>query len=475
MIFLCIFIATQYPIVQQSGNPNSLSHVLADVKAAIQHTVGNTFMWIRAEIAKVTHHNNGHCYLELVEQQQHRVTAKAAAVIWSRHLIDIRRALDADYPNIVKQGVEIVFLGKVTFHELFGFQIQITAIDPTFNLGAMELRKQQTLQRLVAQGLIGLNRTISPPLVMQRVALIASPTSAGIQDFIQQVEQNKYGYKIHVTVFAASVQGESAVQSMLHAYREIDPAQFDLIAVVRGGGSKLDLEPFNSYELSATMAQCPIPVMTGIGHDVDHSVLDEIAFMMHKTPTALAAYIVDQVHDFEYGLLTTYLTVVRTTVGIVETAKSQVSELAMAMDRRAREQITTSRYDLHTHINQIAHFGRAILYQGNSKIQDTSGRLRQLVNNRLTYEEPAKLNLMSTALHQRVQSMIQQTTDRLQLIASAVALAHPQKALDRGFSISRIGGKAVRSVDDLVAGDVLHTQVSDGIIISTVTDKQKTK
>lgn len=461
--------------MQQPANPIRLSQVLADVKTAIQHSVGSTSLWLRAEIAKVTHHSNGHCYLELVEQQQHRVTAKAAAVIWSRHLIDIRRTLDADYPNIVKQGVEVVLLGKVTFHELYGFQIQVTAIDPTFNLGAMELRKQQTLQRLVAQGLIGMNRMVSPPLVMQRVALIASPTSAGIQDFIQQLEQNKYGYKIHVRVFAASVQGEAAVQSMLQAYREIDPTQFDLIAVVRGGGSKLDLEPFNSYELSAELAQCPIPVMTGIGHDVDHAVLDEIAFMMHKTPTALAAYIVDQVHDFEYGLLTTYLTIIRTTVGMVETARSKVSDMALATERMAREQLSTSRYGLHTHINQIARHGRALLYQGNSKLQDTSGRLRQLVSNRLNYEEPARLTAMSTALHQQVQSMVQQTTDRLQLIASAVALAHPQKALDRGFSISRIAGKAVRSVDELSIGDMLHTQVSDGIITSTITDKQTTK
>jgi exodeoxyribonuclease VII large subunit len=249
--------------------------------------------WVVGEIGAMNVNQKGHCYLELVETKEDKLIAKSRATIWSYTYSNLSTWFQGITGQPLSEGMKILANVKVSFHELYGFSLNIQDIDANYTLGEKERLKQEVINKLIADGVYEMNKELSLPVVPQQVAVISSPTAAGYGDFITHVDNNNYAYRIHTHLFPAIMQGDEAPSSIIKALLEISATDvFDLVVLIRGGGSQLDLECFNDYDLCSHLAQFPLPVVTGIGHERDETIADMVAHTRQKTPTAVAEFIV---------------------------------------------------------------------------------------------------------------------------------------------------------------------------------------
>lgn len=257
-------------------------------------------VWIRAEISDVD--LRGHGYISLVEQDEWgQLKAKSEAVLWKHQLSRLRKKLGDMLDGILQKGRQVLLFVQPEMHEIYGMKLSVSDIFEEFTIGQMELQRQQTRQKLQQAGLWQLNHQRVLPTVAQRVAVISSREAAGLQDFEQQLANNRFGYQFYTQLFAASVQGANAVKEIPQQFQAIaqQSQQFDCVVMVRGGGSKLDLAEFDHFAICEAVARCPLPVVTGIGHDIDQSLSDEVAHTAQKTPTAVAEFLIARALEYE--------------------------------------------------------------------------------------------------------------------------------------------------------------------------------
>jgi len=277
----------------------SLSAILTRVKAIIDEKTSGKSFWLKAEISNITFHKSGHCYIDLVETKDNNVIAQCKATIWASNISSIQHELQSDFNIILKKGNEFLCEAQISFHQLYGLQINILKVDISFSLGNLEKIKQETIDRLKDEGVFDTNKLKIPPVVIKRIALITSISTSAYSDFYKQIKQNQYGYQFEIFDFNVTVQGDKAVDEICQRLEYLNNQKFDIVAIIRGGGSKLDLDVFNKYTLAKTIATHNLPIYTGIGHETDVNVADMVSSMSHKTPTALGAYIVEQAHNFD--------------------------------------------------------------------------------------------------------------------------------------------------------------------------------
>lgn len=420
---------------------------LAQLGSAIQQrineaTQGRSY-WISAEIASIK--VGTHAYLELV---QHRGGARVAAmrgVIWGSTLQRVMAELGEEARNILKDGVETLFLARPHYHLVHGLSLVIEAIDPGFTVSMLERRKQETIATLKREGLYDLNRQRPLPMVVQSIALVTSQGSAAYADFMQHLARNEHGYAFSVRVFHAAVQGDAAAAAMIQAFAQAAAGRFDAVVLVRGGGSRLDLEPFNDLELARALANMPVPVLTGIGHDTDLSVADLVAHEHHKTPTAVADWIVDHAAYFE-GLLTGMA------VGI---QNNVLSVFADHRDRLARNAET-----LRLLPGSMCRHERGALHRATNMFM--RGAKERLAHD--SHLLDGHRHQLTALAHHRFVQLVQ----RLQGIQESIGLMDPQRSLERGFSIARHNGQAVLSANTLAPGYELEITLAQGKVWSTV-------
>lgn len=276
---------------------------LSQLQSRISIVVEDAFdrpIWVVAEIAELKLNRSGHCYLELVEKgEREAICASARGVIWRTGYQSLMRRFEAESGRTLAAGMKILAKIAVSYHPLYGLSLQIIDLDPTYTLGDIEQRKRETIERLQREGVWDMNRTLPLPRVVQRIAIVSSATAAGYRDFMREIEGRIY--RIDTTLFEAVMQGEMAEQSIIEALSIIAERcdDFDAVAIIRGGGSTGDLDCYNGYELASFVAQFPLPILSGIGHDKDVSITDMVAAVPLKTPTAVAAWICDRVADFD--------------------------------------------------------------------------------------------------------------------------------------------------------------------------------
>ena len=253
-------------------------------------------LWVKAEVASVQARSNGHCYLELAQSEDGRLVAKARAVIWKSIWFALRRFFIEATGSELAPGMQILARVQVNYSELYGLTLVIDEIEPQFTLGAAELEKRRTLEKLEKEGLLEKQQELSLPDLPYALAVVSAADAAGYGDFCRHLEENEYGFKFRVDLFPATMQGESAPESIVDALQLAETAGgYDAVLILRGGGSRLDLACFDDYALAFAIANCSVPVFTAIGHDRDHSVADMVAFEAVKTPTALADLFIDSV------------------------------------------------------------------------------------------------------------------------------------------------------------------------------------
>lgn len=382
-------------------------------------------VWVSAEISEIKVNYSGHCYLELVEKGGDNgvPTAQARAVMWRSHYPRISGYFEAETGQRLAAGIKILAKVLVSYHELYGFSLQITDIDPSYTLGDMERQRQQTIAQLQQEGVWDMNREVPMPAVVQRIAVVSSVHAAGYQDFCQELEKSPYRFK--VSLFDAFMQGEAAEESIVAALCAVAEQleKFDAVVLIRGGGSRSDLNCFNAYRLCAHVAQFPLPVVTGIGHDKDTSVADMVAHTALKTPTAVAGWLVERMAEAD---------------GWLDYAALQLHDATAAA----------------MHASEV-------------RLERLSGEVRRLSGELLT-RQSLRLEHLGTLLPEAARDFLARQTLRLENAAELIAGRSPERILRLGFAVLRAGGKAVTSAAGVTAGEDVEIEVSDGRINATV-------
>ena len=404
---------------------------LSELQRLVKQTLHERFalpLWVGAEISEIKVNYSGHCYLELVEKGGSGTpTAQARAVIWRSNYPRIAGYFEAETGQKLVAGIRILAKAVVTYHELYGFSLQILDIDPSYTLGDLERQRQQTIARLQQDGVWELNRETAMPAVVQRIAVISSANAAGYRDFCKELERSPYAFRTQL--FDAFMQGDSAEASIIAALCAVADRQeaFAAAVLIRGGGSRNDLRCFDAYRLCSYVAQFPLPVVTGIGHDKDTSVADLVAHTALKTPTAAAGWLVERAAAFESRL---------------DSASLQLHDAATGLIRRHETALERLRGEIRLHAHGLLDRQRTLLQQ------------------------------RSAALPEAVRSFVARTAARLETARELTESRSPQRILRLGFAVVRDAGKPLLSVHDTAAGRCLDIEVADGTLTATVKEKR---
>lgn len=423
---------------------------LSELQQLVKKTLYERFvlpLWVTAEIAEIKVNYSGHCYLELVEKGGDNgvPTAQARAVIWRSAYPRVAAYFEAETGQRLAAGIKILAKVTVTYHELYGFSLQITDIDPAYTLGDMERQRQQTIDQLHKDGVWEMNRELPMPTVVQRIAVVSSANAAGYQDFCKEL--GKSPYRFQMTLFDAFMQGAAAEESIVGALCAVADRieEFDAVVIIRGGGSASDLNCFNAYRLCAHVAQFPLPVLTGIGHDKDTSVADMVAHTALKTPTAVAGWLVERMDGLVSWLDTAALQLRDMTRGAMHAEELRLERLAGEIRQSSLE--LTTRHGLR-------------LERLRGEIWQRSGEL--LTRQQMRAEHFAEL------LPQWVQDFLLRKQSYLANASESIDSRSPERILRLGFAVVRSNGKAVISAATLHRGNQLTIEVADGEVESTV-------
>lgn len=418
------------------------------VRRSIQACLPDEY-WVQAELSDVRSNYSGHCYLELVQKdpKSNSLVAKARGMIWSNVFFRLKSYFEEETGQAFVSGIKVLVKVTVGFHELYGFSLTIIDIDPTYTLGDMARRRKEILNRLDAEGILTLNKELDFPELPQRIAVISSATAAGYGDFCNQLENNIYGFQFFTRLFPAVMQGDKVESSIIAALDAINAEidNWDVVVIIRGGGATSDLSGFDTYDLAANCAQFPLPIITGIGHERDDTVLDMISHKRVKTPTAAAEFLIARFAEVA-GRLEKCISFLHERVSLL--LRRQVDLLDKWVARiPARVQMRL----------QDEHFVQERFVT----------RLDKALHTRLLNEQH-RLDLESRL--QRVWSMyVVKEQHRLEMLAQQVKSASPDVLLKKGYSITLKNGKAVTDISVLEEGDELVTRVANGTFRSKVT------
>lgn len=426
-------------------------------------------LWITAEIASILENRSGHCYLELVDKQEgnENPVAVAKATIWAFTYRMLKPYFETTTGRKLEKGMKVLIQTEVVFHELYGFSLNIKDIDPTFTLGDIERERREIIEQLEQDGIIDMNRTLKLSPLPKNVAVISSPTAAGLGDFLDQLHNNSFGYRFHVKLFPAVMQGEKTTESVITALERIYEYEelFDVVVIIRGGGGQADLGSFDSYDMAANVAQFPLPVIAGIGHERDETIVDRVAFMRVKTPTAAAAFLIEKFQEFEAHIEELKENFLTRTDALIMQEKNRQQMLAVGLKH------TTLRI-LDNETNRLRLFSHKLEQATRLFVQNRRGRFETIhtqLQNRLALWVSRNHTTMQTyaeRLKRQCNVLFDKDRHLLELAETKVKYVDPKNVLERGYSITRLNGKAVHSAKEIKAGDILDILLADGQVRS---------
>ncbi len=476
--------------------PRSLSQVIGFIKNLIDTQLANKKFWLKVEISNINFHNSGHCYIEFVENKDGKTIAQCRANIWSSNIQSIYSDLGTDFSNILKKGGEILCQVEVNFNETYGLALNVFHVDRYYALGELERKKQETLNRLLEQQLTEKNKDHALPIVIQKIAVIGSPSTSGHTDFLKQLEKNEYGYRFAIQNYPCQVQGDRAEKEILLRLDELLNSAVDIIVLIRGGGSKLDLEVFNSYEIAKKIALHTKPILTGIGHETDISIADLVANKHFKTPSALGAFVVSRNHHFEISVQNTHQAVFTFYESYMQRQHHRIKQCVTEFRSRAISFTQLRRGSLHTIGNRIAAIVRDKLARQKQFQQLLRQTIQSTIHNSMTRKQnrlaevsnlislQSKQNLKrksDTLSHQReliqlfVKGKLAKENDFLLHSGEIVGLYHPDNTLERGFSIARMNGTIIDTATEVHKGAEIEVELIDKKIRASVISIQSKK
>ena len=417
------------------------------VRELFETCITDTY-WVTGELGDAgSPAYGGHFYGELIQKEGDHIVARARVTCWARTYGMLRFRFQQTTGEALRKGMQVKLLVKVTFHEQYGYALNILDIDAAFTLGDMAKRRREILAQLEADGILHDNQQLPLPRLLKRIAVISSPTAAGYGDFCNQMEQNEYGLAFSVKLFPSVMQGEGVPMGILAALEAIlsSSEQFDLVVIIRGGGASGDLSDFDDYQLASAIAQFPIPVVTGIGHERDETVLDYVAHTRVKTPTAAAAFIIS--HQAQEAAL--------------------LDDLYQRITHAARQRIVNEKQRLLRHQTVLPLLFTRFTERQQNRLALLAQRFASASRNRQE-QGRTRLSLLAQRLATACTNRMERERHRQELIGQRLTSLDPRLLLKRGYSITTCAGKIVRDMDDLREGDVLTTSVEQGEIYSKV-------
>ncbi|QIK59650.1 exodeoxyribonuclease VII large subunit [Dysgonomonas sp. HDW5A] len=403
---------------------------LYELNNLVRGVIANTFtqsFWIRAEMSDVRVAQNGHCYLEFIEKdsKNRNIIAKARGSIWANVFRLLKAYFESETGQAFSSGLKVLVQVSVEFHELYGYSLNVHNIDPTYTLGDQARNRALILKQLEEEGVLTLNKELELPTVTNRIAVISSPTAAGYEDFCNQLENNTDGFVFYAHLFPAIMQGERTEESIISAldriYEHVD--KFDAVIIIRGGGATSELSSFDSYLLAANCAQFPLPIITGIGHERDDTVLDIVAHTRAKTPTAVAEFLIKRIQS---AAIVMY----------------ELQESIITSTNRKLTEETVFLNTLATHFSYI--------------IKDN------------TKDQLNKINTFTERLKNATKRVIQEEKHRLTNKEQFLKLISPENILKKGYTLTIRNNKIVKSSLELKEGDTITNRFYDGDVVSEV-------
>ncbi len=451
-------------------NAITLFELNNQVKQTLKKGFAET-VWITAEITELQQNHSGHCYLQLADKKEEDATilATARGTIWAFTFRTLRPYFETTTGRSLAKGMKVMLNVEVVFHEVYGYSLNIRDIDPTYTLGDLEQKKREILMQLEKDGIIDMNRELEFPILPKNIAVISSPTAAGLGDFMNQIEHNSSHFRFHVKLFPAIMQGEKTTESVIAALDRIYEYEsiFDVVVIIRGGGSQTDLGWFDSYDIAANIAQFPIPVISGIGHERDETIADRVAHVRVKTPTAAATFLIELFAQQKMHIESLQADMVTGVQELLYEQKTHQLLLATEFKRVVTALLTGDDNRLKLLSKRMEHASTLYTRHCLNHLATLKGRMDSRTT--LLFERLHNvLNTKGGEVKQRAARVLDDHRRRLELAATTVKYADPKKVLERGYSITRLNGKAVKQADTLKVGDILETEMVAGKIRSEV-------
>lgn len=441
------------------------------VKGAIFDAFPAT-LWIVAEISEIRFARNGHCYLELIEKDENtdHIIAKSRAAIWARTCNILKPYFEMTTGQALSAGMKVLVRVSVDFHELYSFNLTIHDIDPAYTMGDLARRRQEIIARLEEEGVIHMNKETDLPLVPQRVAIISSETAAGLGDFLDQLTNNSQNIKFYPKLFPAIVQGQKAEESIMQAFDRIYQFEdfFDVVCLIRGGGSKADLSCFDSYDLAYYITQFPLPVITGIGHERDDSIADLVAHTRMKTPTAVAEFLIERASGFKGYLDEIQERIVDEVNEFIRAERNRIHHLSLTFAPGVKEILHAKRNILHQRAYRFQRATTAFVKQQEMQLHDFSldaGHAFQKIISQKRNEMEALKKLLKI----RKNRFLLKKYHQLEMAENSNEHLNPSGVLKRGYSLTFKNGQVLKSSSQLQKGDEIVSRLHEGEVVSQVT------
>ncbi len=426
--------------------------------------------WVVAEVSECKVNSSGHCYLELIEQQEGErlPSAKVRATIWRSTYQMVASYFRSATGRELGAGMRVLFKGVISYHPLYGLSFQITDLDPAYTLGEIAQQRSATIEQLKADDVYEMNRELPLPEVIQRLAIVSSSRAAGYQDFMNELGASPYHFA--TTLFEATMQGEGAEGSILTALDQIAEVweHFDCVVLIRGGGAQSDLACFDSYTLCMHLAQFPLPILSGIGHDKDESVADLVAARSLKTPTAVAVYLREEMAAFDARLWELSQQLATASRELLLQEQQRLQQAAHSLDHLTRTELQEQGVLLVRYQSELKHHLVYLTRHSSEQLLRFEEALASL-STRLVAGEEQVLKEFRLQLCKGTQEVLRRAADRLAWQEQSVALHDPQRILAKGYARVSFKGRNVADLSQLQTGDLLQIETQQGAIEAAVT------
>jgi len=495
---------------------------LLEVTQSIQKTLSERYtssFWVKAEMNRLNYYpHSGHCYPDLLEKKTERVVAQIKATLWKEDYLRINSHFQQVLKEPLKDGIKILFCARISFDPAHGLSLRILDIDPSYSLGELEKEKFETIAKISKEGIFNRNREHQLPLVPKRIAIISVQTSKGYSDFLSIIESNEWGYKFFLLLFPTILQGDSAVSSILRQLKRIEKVKshFDVVAIIRGGGGEVGLSCYNSFILAREIALFPLPVITGIGHSTNETVVEMVAFENAITPTKLAEFLLQRFHNYsvpvkraEERLVDKSLKILKderstfhhvvkyfrsVTGNIIATGKHEIKSKSESL---LQQSTFLLRRERESYISMLNGIKKETLSFCNNTRQDIKFLVLQMKKDVVTNLNHSELLMMqnlpqvergsrvlllsgSIAVQRQNEKLFEETAFfikanviEMTAIERSIINMDPENVLKRGYSITLLNGRALKSIEQANPGEIVETLLIDGKISSTVITTKK--
>jgi exodeoxyribonuclease VII large subunit len=455
--------------IQHERKIFSLLEVTQSIQRTLTERYGSVF-WVKAEMNKLNHYpHSGHCYPDLVEKKDGKVIAQLRSTLWKDDYLRINHSFLKVVKTPLKEGISMLCCARIIFDPVHGLSLRIMDIDPVFSLGELEREKQDTIDRLKSETIFDRNKSLSFPLLPQRIAIISVETSKGYADFQKVIGHNPGGYRFFHVLFPSVLQGERAVESMLYQLKRIRKviSHFDVVAIIRGGGGEVGLSCFNDYNLTREIALFPIPVITGIGHATNETVAEMIAFKNAITPTDLANFLLQKFHAFAEPVAYAQKKIVIAAQDLVRQERVGVTSVAKYFRSVTENILMQKRHDIRNCSTSLVHASQFLIHTEKEMQRTLPDKLRKDTT-AFIFAQRMNVSQQTLTLKKDTASFFKSIQYEVSSIEKSVQNMDPENVLKRGYSITRLNGKAVKSIAVLKPHDTLNTVVADGQVISEV-------